>query len=51
MTVGRWLVDGGEEIDGNTSGSGLEEVLDAARLRESRLGGRGLARALIESEE
>jgi hypothetical protein len=48
MIVGRWLEVAGE-MEEKMSGSGFEEVLDAARLRESLLVGR--ARALIESEE
>lgn len=48
MIVGRWLEVWGE-MEEKMRGSGFEEVLDAARLRESLLGGR--ASALIESEE
>lgn len=51
MTVGRWFDVGGDETEEKIIGSGLEEVLDVARLRELLLEGRGLARALIESDE
>lgn len=41
---------GGDDTDEKIIGSGFEEVLDAARLRESLLVGL-FASALIESDE
>lgn len=52
MMVGRLLEVGGDAMDWKKRGSALEDVFEAARLRESLLVGRGwLVMALMPSEE